>query len=107
MLYAADLLGAATGGLLVIPLMHVTDGPTAVLVAAALACFVAAAFAMEHAARSLQRSALLCGLLLAGCAVFQTVWFPRSAHLLRLMWVRGHYEPPSLYERWRALHGSP
>ncbi|MDP2700501.1 MAG: hypothetical protein Q8P98_00360, partial [Candidatus Rokubacteria bacterium] len=80
-LYAADLIGAATGCLSVIVTLNVTDGPTAVIVAGSLAGIAAVLFG-ARAPPGLVRE---------------------QSPLIRLQWVKGRAEPRPLYEKWNSL----
>ena len=100
-LYAADLAGAAIGCLLLIPLLALTDGPTAVIVVALLACLGAISFGAG--AGTLRRWAVPVGLLLAVFAVGNTFLVARQQGLLRMAWVKGKWEEPPLYEKWNSF----
>ncbi len=84
--YGVDLLGAASGCALVIPLLAIVDAPSGVLVASALGAVGAACFAI--AAGKSPRSALIASVTLlclaAGNVALQTP--------LRPAWVKGEYE---------------
>lgn len=101
-LYAADLTGSALGAVLLIGTLHLTDGPTAVLVVALLAGFGAAAFAAGGPAPTRRVASVLC-ILLAVAAVGHGLLVHRGVPLLRLTWVKGSPEPPPLYEKWNAF----
>jgi SAM-dependent methyltransferase len=111
-LYAADLAGAALGCVLLIYVIRMTDGPTAVLIVAFLASLGAVCFAVGAGHPRLSRVALLSCLALAGAAAVQTALLHRGAPPLRLMWVKGRLEPSPLYEKWNSfsritVHGDP
>lgn len=111
-LYAADLIGAAVGCILLIFILDLTDGPTAVIVSALIASLGALLFATETASRKLvQNAGLLCVViaLLAGANAYL---FTRQAAPIRLVWVKGELEPPLLYEKWNSfsrirVYGNP
>jgi hypothetical protein len=100
-LYAADLAGAAIGCLLLIPLLAVTDGPTAVIAVALLPCLGAILFGAS--AGKLARWAMPLGLGLAVFAVGNSVLVARQQGLLRAVWVKGKWEEPPLYEKWNSF----
>ncbi len=102
-LYAADLAGAAVGCIVVIYAINVTDGPTAVIITAFLASVGAVFFVYETESRKMRRIALLCSLLLAALAAVNGVSAIKQCPLLRLMWVKGKFEPPALYEKWNSF----
>lgn len=101
-LYAADLTGAAVGCALLVPVLDVADGPTAVLIVAGLAAVGAAFFAADSASRFWRRVALATALLLlAGSAAHLVlVWNQKS--LLRILYIRGSFEARPLYEQWNS-----
>ncbi|HYV18710.1 MAG TPA: hypothetical protein VFC25_06755 [Verrucomicrobiae bacterium] len=121
-LYAFDLTGAALACLAVIPLLKMTDGPTAVFAAGAIAAAGAACFAIAAEGESpVDRASLtqevsgsrpasrilpLSLLAAAGLTVFvlaNGVLVRAQAPLLRIAAVKGHAEEPALYEAWNAF----
>ncbi|HEY7513966.1 MAG TPA: hypothetical protein VIC87_05785, partial [Vicinamibacteria bacterium] len=101
-LYASDLVGAATGCLLVVPLLAWTDGPTAVVVSGSLAS-LAGAFFCQRGGRRLPLLTLGTALALGVLASVHTVRARTGRPLLRLTWVKGRPEKPPLYERWNSF----
>jgi spermidine synthase len=102
-LYAADLAGAAVGCALLGPLLRVTDAPTGVMAAAALAAVAALLFAKEVGGRSLMAASAGAAVVLAGFTALHTIAVQREAPWLRLVWVKGRYEPAPLVERWNEF----
>jgi len=104
-LYAADLAGAATGCILLIYTLEITDGPTAVIIVALLASIGTVFFAAESGSKKLRRIALMCSIFLASFSVVHTVLVTRQSPLLRLLWVKGKLEDRSLtlYEKWNSF----
>lgn len=107
-LYATDLAGAACGCLAVIFTLWFTDGPGAVLVAALLAAAGAALFS----AGALKRAALISSVVLALAVTGQAVSAAHQAPWLRVVWVKGAFEPLPLYQKWNsfsriAISGEP
>lgn len=102
-LYAADLAGAALGCVLLIYTLKITDGPTAVVVVAALAGIGAVFFAMDGGRDGLLKIAVASSLALACFAAAHTVLVRRGSPILRLLWVRAEIEPPNLYEKWNSF----
>lgn len=102
--YGVDLLGAAAGAALVIPLLDLVDAPSAVLVAGALAalgslCFAVAEDRLEETGPKDQGERLLApsaraGLLAAGLAA--AAWWNAGAERppLHPAWVKGLHEDP-------------
>ena len=102
-LYAADLAGAATGCFLLIGVLDATDGPTAVIVTAALAAFGAAVFAAETGSAGLRRATLAVMVILALFAGANSILAAHRSALLRLTWVKGGRDHPALYEKWNSF----
>jgi hypothetical protein len=101
-LYAADLSGAALGCVLIIYLLDVTDGPTAVVAVAAIAACGAWWFALDSGSKWMLRSAAAAALLLALAAAGHTMLVWREFPVLRLLYVKGEFEARPLYERWNS-----
>jgi hypothetical protein len=102
-LYAVDLAGAAAGCPLVIYVLDVTDGPTAVIVVAMLACLGALAFAKNGSAPRVRRLAIVCGTAFAFIAAISTVLSRNDLPPLRLLWVKGEFEPRGIYTKWNSF----
>ena len=101
-LYAADLIGAATGCLWVIVTLNVTDGPTAVIVVGSLAGIGAVLFAARASPR-LKQVTVAVALVLAAFAALHTVLAREQSPLVQLQWVKGRAEPRPLYEKWNSF----
>lgn len=102
-LYAADLSGAALGCILFIYLLEVTDGPTAVLVVAALAGVGAFAYASDSESQQLRRATLIAFGLLMLFVGAQMISSSNHMPLVRLKWVKGKIDPQLLHERWNSF----
>ena len=102
-LYAADLAGAALGCILLIAALRITDGPTAVILVAALAGLGAVLFLRDEPAGRLRRTAALVTGLLVIFAIGQTVLVHQQRSLLRLMWVKNFLEQRPEYEKWNSF----
>jgi len=102
-LYAVDLAGAAAGCFLLIAVLGVTDGPTAVIVIAALAGVGAALFAAEAASTTLTRATLASAAALALFAGANGMLAAHQSAPLRLTWVKGARDAPALYEKWNSF----
>jgi hypothetical protein len=99
-LYAADLLGAALGCLLVVGTLNVTDGPTAVVAAGAIACLGAACFVGPG---RLRWTAVAATVGMTAFAAVHTGLVVDQTPLVRLTWVKGSTEMPPLYEKWNSF----
>ena len=101
-LYAADLLGAAAGCVLVVVALDVTDGPTTIIASAALACLAAACLA-PASATGLRAAALLSVIAGTGFVAVNSLRILDQAPLLRVQWVKGAREPHLLFEKWNSF----
>ena len=102
-LYAVDLLGAGIGCALLIPLLQVLDGPTAVVAVSALAAVGSWLFASDSGRKGLGRLSLAWALLCALFVVWHSPRFRNQKPFLSIMWVKGRSDPPRVYERWNAF----
>jgi hypothetical protein len=102
-LYAADLAGAAAGCVLLVAVLRITDGPTAVIVVACLAAAAAVLFAAQERRGGLFRTAIATTVLFALLAAGHTVLVHRQAPLLRLVWVKQQREGRARYEKWNSF----
>ncbi len=102
-LYAADLAGASFGCLFVVLTLKVTDGPTAVLVVAAMAGLGAVCFTLEAGPSRLKTATIaIASALVLGA--FGHAWLvERHTPILRLVSVKGAPESPALYEKWTSF----
>jgi predicted membrane-bound spermidine synthase len=100
-LYAADLIGAALGCILLLYALDVTDAAGAVFLVAFLSSLGAICFRSETQSRlhsAWLGSALF---LILMCAQTASAW---SGHpLLHLMYYKGEKEPASLFEKWNSF----
>jgi hypothetical protein len=101
-LYAYDLLGAAMGCGLLVAALELTDGPGAVLFVAWLASLGGVAFAWNDPRRRLRRLASVSSALFLAAAVAHPLLARRGRTVLRILYVKGGYEPRPLYERWNS-----
>jgi hypothetical protein len=108
-LYAADLAGAALGCITIGPLLGLTDAPTAVLATAATAATAAVLFAADTSGDRPGRPRRLLTTCSAVAALFVIVAVAHGAAArhgsawLRLIWVKGQYEPRPLVEKWNSF----
>ncbi len=102
-IYAADLAGAACGCVFLIAVFKVTDGLSAVLVAALLAALASLVFASPGQQERFSRTAILFSTVLAALLIADTVMARRGAPLLDLIWVKGKIEAPPIYEKWNSF----
>jgi len=102
-LYAADLIGAACGCILLIYTLEWTDGPTAVVVVAALAASAAFTFTLATPSGALRMLALAATVLLAVGAVVHTGMVRAQRPLIHISKVRGLDNTGNRYERWNSF----
>lgn len=95
--YGVDLVGAAAGCVLVIPLLQVVDAPSATFVAGAAAAMAGWLFASarrDARAPAARRIAGLVALMLLGGGLINA---RMDAPLVRPRWIKGFPEVPELY----------
>ena len=101
-LYAADLIGAALGCVLLALLLRVTDAPTAVIAIAGMAALAGLVFAIDAGVRWLKRAAAIVTAFLILAASAHTVLVWREFPVLRILWIKGALEARPLYEKWNS-----
>jgi len=102
-LYAVDLAGAATGCILLIYALRITDGPTTVVLVSLIASLGAVLFATDGAPGPLARVAVLSSLAIAFVLAVNMVAVARGYPLLRIIWVKGGVEARPIYEKWNSF----
>jgi hypothetical protein len=102
-LYAADLLGASLGCLLVIYILDCTDGPVTVVFSALLAGTAALLFAFVTARPKFILATSACALGLAVFFMICTAGVYAHAPVLKIGWVKGLKETGVLYEKWNSF----
>jgi hypothetical protein len=111
-LYAFDLVGAALGCVLLVWLLEITDGPTAVLAIAALAAIGGVCYALDEGSPRLVRWSAIVSVALVVAAAGHTVLVWRGFPVLRILYVKAGFEARPLYERWNSysrirVNGNP
>lgn len=102
-LYSADLVGAGIGCILMIYVLKVTDGPTAVIVVALLAALGSLMFSIHEPLPRLRKAAIWTCALFAALVVGNTLLVQQQISPLRLIYVRGDIEQRPLYEKWNSF----
>ncbi len=102
-LYAADLIGAAAGCLVLFTLLNITDGPSAVILVGSFACAGSAVFASAWGQAKLKRAAIFSSALFFALAITNTVLGWNQSAVLRPLWIKGNIEQPGLYEKWNTF----
>ena len=102
-LYGADLAGAAAGCILLVVTIDATDGPSTVLIVAALAALAALLFALEARDRALIAAAGVTVVTMGAMGV-GNAWAGRQGQPpLHVTWVKGRVEGRPAYERWNSF----
>ncbi len=101
-LYAADLTGAATGCVVLIPVVDIAGGPTAVFVVALIGSVAAFLFTRRTEFKTLGSTALVWSIVLAAFVVIHVDLVQKQSPWVKLKWVKGEKEGPSLYEKWNS-----
>lgn len=102
-LYAADLVGAALGCIVLVLTLNIVTGPMAVAVVASLAGVGTVLFACATDRRWIRIASVLCcgALILFTC--FNGMRATRGKQMLKLRWVKSKRESGILYERWNSF----
>src|SRR5260370_22225068 len=106
-LYAADLVGAASGCILLTYTLKVTDAPTAVIVLALLGSLAAAVLAADGGVPGLSRTAAITSMVLAILVILNTSLVLNQSSPLRVTWAKGKAEPRPLYEKCNSFSPMP
>jgi hypothetical protein len=102
-LYAADLIGAALGCILLVYTLKLTDAPTAVFLIASLPAMAALFFLEGEGSTTLRRVALVSSLSLLALVGVNAVKAANQSPLLRLKWAKFEVENRPLYEKWNSF----
>lgn len=102
-LYAADLVGGAIGCVALVVILNLFDGPSAIIVVAALAAVGAACFAGNAGRRGLVVAALIAAVAFGGFAVFNRYLEGRGEAPLKVVWTKEIKDPPNIYEKWNSF----
>ena len=102
-LYAADLVGAAIGCILLRYTLDFTDAAATVFLVAFLASLAAVCSADGPLTQKLRRTARLYSVLFLILAGLQTAAAWKGRPLLRLQWSKGVREGAPLYEKWNSF----
>ncbi len=103
-LYAADLGGAAIGCILLIYVLNLTDGPTAVLVVALCASLGSLLFAVQKNFVKLTRATMWVSVFLALSVATNAILVIKETPVFRVLWLKGKLEEaPPLYEKWNSF----
>lgn len=101
-LYAADLVGAAVGCVLLIYVINFSDGPIAVFITAFIASIAAILFSFDDENRTFLKKASLVSIFLIVAIPILLYFSYNQNPLIRLIWVKGQYEIMPLYQKWNS-----
>ncbi|HTZ70445.1 MAG TPA: hypothetical protein VMB71_07340 [Acetobacteraceae bacterium] len=100
-MYAADLIGAATGCVGIVALLFLIDPISIFFALSALAA--ASAWLMAPRATPVASRAALLAAVFCGAAIVQGGLYLSGNDHLRLMWAKGNPQENILFERWNAI----
>ena len=104
-LYFTDLVGAAIGCLLVILMLNIMDGPTAVMAVSFLLCLGSLFYALEIPVSFIRRTACILAGLLFLFVLLNVYLCQQNTPLMRLRWIKGtdttRYQQ-AIYEKWNS-----
>jgi hypothetical protein len=102
-LYAVDLIGAGLGCVVLVALFSFIDGPSLVIVIAALACLASVVFAIDAGDRRGRALALAATVALGGFAGWNAHLLRQGHPLLDIIWVKEARDTAHTDERWNAF----
>jgi len=110
--YAADLVGAGLGCLLLPLTLDILDGPSAALLISVLGALSAYLFALSSSRRELQRTSGLTAAFFLFLTLVNLWTFRAGQPLLGIQEAKGITESYTLYEKWNSfsrvrIHGFP
>lgn len=102
-LYFTDLAGAAAGCVLIIALLALTDGLSALLFLSALAAAACCLFAWRSPGRALRQAGLACFVALLALGAWHSWQAAQGRPIMRLEYEKGKHSPRPLYEKWNSF----
>src|SRR4051812_24427318 len=93
-IYAADLLGAGAGCLLLMPALNQFGAPGAIVISSLLGLVAASCFVAPAARRRLALSAVICAFVVGGAA---------AAGAFRVSTTKGHEQDQVLFSKWNSF----
>jgi hypothetical protein len=104
-LYASDLVGASVGCVGMVVLLQYMDGPSAILMTAAIAALAPICFGRALAPEKTRATRLgtVAAVALGSLAVLNASVVHDSSGGLRPVWVKGRAEEPPVLERWNSF----
>ena len=102
-LYAADMIGAAFGCIILVAMLYFVTAPTAVFLAAFFALVGAFAFSVDSSSRLLKIGGALFAAIFLIIAIFNTHAANNQNAFIKLTYVKGAQEKGTIYERWNSF----
>lgn len=102
-LYAADLIGASLGCIIVVQTINISGGPTAVFVCAFFTSLSSILFALDGNSRRLAKKLAAYSFLLLAFSVIHTIMVNNNDPLLRIYWPRSEWADKPMYEKWNSF----
>jgi predicted membrane-bound spermidine synthase len=102
-LYASDLVGASFGCVAMVLALQWMDGPSAVILSAAIAAIAPICFSRALGATRTGRTAVALAVALGALATLNAKVVRDNGPGLRPVWVKGKAEEPPAYERWNSF----
>ena len=102
-MYAADLIGAALGCVLLVIVLSQIDGPSAIIAVGAMAGLGAFVFASDTSSRRGMKLAAVAIVVLGGFAFVNAWQHSRGNPLLRIIWAKEQADIKHDYEKWNAF----
>jgi spermidine synthase len=101
-LYAVDLIGAATGCILLIYLLNLTDAAASILAICWLAMTAAWLFANDVSGK-LKKLSFGLSIFILGIFLLQALFSYQQKSIFRFSWSKGRFQPQPLYEKWNSF----
>lgn len=102
-LYAADLVGAGLGCVLLVVTFWWLDGPSLVIGIAALACVAAVLFAFDAGVRGGKVLSVGVLVVLAAVTLGNAYRHAQGNPFIRILWAKEEKDPLHTYDRWNAF----
>ncbi len=103
-LYAADLIGASIGCILVVLVLNLSGGPTGVFITSLFSALAAYFFSRGSELKSpLGKAVIVYSVVIIAFSAYHTVLVQEHNPWLRLFWVRGEWADKPLYEKWNSF----
>lgn len=102
-LYAVDLIGAALGCVLLVALFSWLDGPSLIILVAALTAVAALMFASDLGSRRGMALAAAVAVGLASLGTLNAIRYDDGDAIVAVRWAKGERDTDHLHERWNAF----